>query len=140
MFFSVGGWRSSSTVRAPGGRLPVQLRSGTRQVAQALVPRRERRSPKNRSVPSTIASGFPDTRLVGSCGKGAGHGPWERMILISPALNEGSAVTLSSAEQTEVDSTMQAAPTAANAMRDTVRLARVVLVIMASFLKPLRAG
>src|SRR5215510_4611062 len=80
----------------PRRRLSVQLRSGTWQLPQALVPLPDRRGSKNRCVPSAMASGFPETRLVGSFGTGAGHGPWDRMILISLSVN----ATLSSAEPT----------------------------------------
>src|SRR5207249_3717527 len=40
-----------------------------------------------------IASGFPETRLLGSACAGAGHGPWDRMILISPSVKTGCAAT-----------------------------------------------
>src|SRR5690349_13082279 len=57
------------------------------------------------------------------------------MILISPSLNRGLEVTLSSAEPTTADSAMNTAPTTASAMRDTVRPARLVPEIMASALE-----
>src|SRR5262245_45277603 len=62
---------------------------------------------------------------------GAGHGPWDRMVLISLSVKDGLAVALSAAEATE-DRAMQATAMAANTTRDAVRLARLVPKIMAS--------
>ena len=50
-------------------RLSVQFRSRTWQEPQENRPDAERRSSKNRRSPNSIASGFPETRLVGSVGR-----------------------------------------------------------------------
>src|SRR5207247_9859878 len=56
--------------------------------------------------------GFPETRLLGSACAGAGHGPWERMILISPSVKPGFAARSCSAALVPAENA-QAAPSAA---------------------------
>src|SRR5262245_24189595 len=119
-FIKVGVVGSTSATPTPRRRLSFQLRSGTWQLAQAFLPLPERRGSKNRSVPRTMASAFPDTRLEGSRGTGAGHGPWDRMIVSSLSVNG----TRSSA--TLVPGRAAPAATArATAMRNASRVARV---------------
>src|SRR5213079_2285548 len=90
-FIRVGVLRSTSLMPTPRVKLSVQLRSGTWQLEHDSVPLAERRGSKKRRVPNSIASGFPETRLLGSACAGAGHGPWERMISISASLKTGFA-------------------------------------------------
>ena len=96
--------------------LSVQLRSGTWQVPQATVPLPDKRWSKKRCIPNSIASRFPDARLVGSGGAKAPNGPWVRICLISLSVKTGFAGTPSSAKLVQ-ESRAQAAPATSIAVR-----------------------
>ena len=70
----LGVLRSRSSRPKPRWRASWKLRNGAWQVAHRTEPGPDSRGSKNRRSPNAMASGFPDTRLLGSGRRGGGHG------------------------------------------------------------------